>query len=72
MPRPLGDIVHGTEVGDVLSLDYLSLGENGSIDKGGLVDGGYKHVLIWMDDVSRFVWLEEAMSCSMEVAARPC
>ena len=37
---------------------------------GGLVNGGYKHVLVLMDDVSRFVWLEEAVSCSMEVAAR--
>ena len=26
MPRPLGDLVHGTEVGDVLHFDYLSLG----------------------------------------------
>ena len=71
MPRPLGDLVHGTEVADVLHFDYhLSLGESDAIDMGGLVDGGYKHVLVLMDDVSRFVWLEEAVSCSMEVAAR--
>ena len=70
MPRPLGDLVHGTEVGDVLHFDYLSLGESDAIDNGGLVDGGYKHVLVLMDDVSRFVWLEEAVSCSMEVAVR--
>ena len=70
MPRPLGDLVHGTEVGDVLHFDYLSLGESDAIDMGGLVVGGYKHVLVLMDDVSRFVWLEEAVSCSMEVAAR--
>ena len=61
MPRPLGDLVHGTKVGDVLSFDYLSLGESGAIDKGGLVDGGYKYVLVLMDDVSRFVWMKEAM-----------
>ena len=70
MPRPLGDLVHGTEVGDVLHFDYLSFGERDAIDMGGLVDGGYNHVLVLMDDVSRFVWLEEAVSCSMEVAAR--
>ena len=70
VPRPLGDLVHGTEVGDVLHFDYLSLGESDAIDMGGLVDGGYKHVLVLMDDVSRFVWLEEAVSCSMKVAAR--
>ena len=27
MSRPLGDLVHGTEVGDVLDFDYLSLGK---------------------------------------------
>ena len=54
----------------MLHFDYLSLGESDAIDMGGLVDGGYKHVLVLMGDVSRFVWLEEAVSCSMEVAAR--
>ena len=68
--RPLADLVHGTDVGDVLHFDYLSLGESDAIDVGGLVEGGYKHVLVLMDDVSRFVWLEAAASCSMEVAAR--
>ena len=70
IPRPLGDLVHGTDVGNVLHFDYLSLRESDAIDTGGLVDGGYMHVLVLMDDVSRFVWLEEAGSCSMEVAAR--
>ena len=70
MPRPLGDLVHGTEVGDVLHFDYFSLGESDAIDTSGLVNGGYKRVLVFMDDVSRYVWLEEAVSCSMEVAAR--
>ena len=70
MPRPLGDLVHDTKVGDVLHFDYLSLWENDAIDTGGLVNGGCKHVLVLMDDVSRFVWLEEAVSCSMKVAAR--
>ena len=70
MPPPLGDLVHGTEVGDVLHFDYLSLGESDAIDMSGLVDGGYKHALVLMDDVTRCVWLEEAVPCSMEVAAR--
>ena len=58
MPRPLGDLVHGTEVGGVLHFDYLSLGKSDAIDTGGLVDGSYKYVLVLMDDVSRFVWLK--------------
>ena len=62
MPRPLGDLVRGIEVGDVLHFDYLSLGESDAIDMGGLVDGGYKHLLVvLMDDLNRFVWLEEAV-----------
>ena len=55
MTRPLADLVHGMEVGDVLHIDYLSLGEGDAIDTGGSVDGGCKYVLILMDDVSRFV-----------------
>ena len=39
MPRPQGDPVHGTEVGNVLNFDYISLGESDAIDTGGLVDG---------------------------------
>ena len=61
MPRPLGDLVHGTAVGDVLHFDYLILEESDATDTGGLVDRGYKHVLVLMDAVSRFVWLEEAV-----------
>ena len=68
--HPLGDLMHGTEVGDVLHFGCLSSGESDAIDTGGLVDGGYKHVLVLMDDVSRFVCLEEAVSCSIEAAAR--
>ena len=70
MLRPLGDLLHGTEVGDGLYFDYLSLGASDAIETGGLVEGGYKHVLVLMDDVSRFVWLEKTVSCSMGVAAR--
>ena len=70
MPHPLGDLVHGTEVNDVLHFDYLSLGESDAIVTGGMSDGGYKHVLVLMDHVNRFIWLEGAVSCSMEVAAR--
>ena len=53
--------MHGTAVGDVLHFDYLILEESDAIDTGGLIDRGYKHVLVLMDAVSRFVWLEEAV-----------
>ena len=66
----MGDLVYGTEVGDVLHFDYLSPGNSDVVGVAGLVEGGYGHLLVLMEDVSRFVWLEEAASRSNEVAAR--
>ena len=62
--------MHGTEVGNVLHFDYLSPEKRGAIGVAGLVEGSYEHLLVFMEDVGRFVWLEEAAFCSSEVAAR--
>ena len=59
--RPLGEILHGTEVGEVLHFNYLKLGDS---------DDGYAYVLVLVDDVSSFVPLQPAASCTSEVAAR--
>ena len=48
VPRPLGEILYGTEVGEVLHFDYLKLGDS---------DDGYAYVLVLVDDVSSFVSL---------------
>ena len=61
VPRPLGEILHGTEVGEVLHFDYLKLGDS---------DDGYAYVFVLVDDVSWFVSLQPAASCTSEVAAR--
>ena len=61
VPRPLGEILHGTEVGEVLHFDYLKLGDN---------DDRYAYVLVLVDDVSSFVSLQLTASCTSEVAAR--
>ena len=60
-PHPLGEILHGTEVGEVLHFDYLKLGDS---------DDGYAYVLVLVDDVNSFVSLQPAASCTSEVAAR--
>ena len=59
--RPLGEILHGTEVGEVLYFDYLKLGDS---------DDGYAYVLVRVDDVSSFVSLQPAASCTSEVASK--
>ena len=61
VPRPLGEIFHGTEVAKVLHFDYLKLGNS---------DDGYSYVLVLVDGVSSFVSLQAAASCTSEVAAR--
>ena len=48
VPRPLGEILYGTEVGEVLHFDYLKLGDR---------DDGYAYVLVLVDDASSFVSL---------------
>lgn len=70
----LGDLEHDTEVGGAHQFDHLRAGEIEVNDMGGLLDGGYKHVLVLKDCASRFVWLEEAVSfdggggtCSAEI-----
>ena len=61
LPRPLGEILHGAKVGEVLHFDYLKSGDS---------DNGYAYVLLLVDDVSSFVSLQPAASCTSEVAAR--
>ena len=60
--RPMVEIFHGAEVGDVLHFDYhLELGDS---------DDGYAYVLVLVDNVNSFVSLQPAASCTSEVAAR--
>ena len=58
VPRPLGEIFHGTEVGEVLHFHYLKLGDS---------DDGYSYLLVLVNDVSSFVPLQPAASCTSEV-----
>ena len=61
VPRPLGEIFHLTEVGEILHFDYFKLGDS---------DDGCSYVLVLVDDVSLFVSLQPVASCTSEVAAR--
>ena len=61
VPRPLGGILHRTEVGEVPHFYYLQLGDS---------DDWYAYVLVLADDMSSFVFLQPAASCTRGVAAR--
>ena len=72
IPRPLGKTVHGTRPGEVLHFDYLYVGDSGPLGKGDGLDerNGFKYILVMMDDLSNFVWLEPTESCTSASTAK--
>ena len=58
-PRPLGETVHGTAPNEVVHVDYLHVGESGPQASHGLAeDGGFRYILVIMDDLSNSVLME--------------
>lgn len=71
IPRPYGDTVHGTAPGEVVHFDFLYVGRSGPEGSSGLPDeDGFRYVLVIMDDLSNYVWLEPAEACTAEVTAK--
>ena len=68
VPCPLDDVVHGTYhcTSSISALERVTL----SIEMDGLAGGGHGHLLVLMEDARQFVWLEEMVPCSSEVAMR--
>ncbi len=59
VPRPLRSAIHGTHPNEILHMDYLYMGP-GVDDK--------KYLLVLRDDLSSYVWLWSAGSCTSEHA----
>ena len=54
VPRPFGETVHGTRVGEVLHFDYLHVGKSGPLGQDGLDESdGYVYLLVMMDDLTK-------------------
>ena len=71
VPRPFGDTVHGKVPGEVVHFDYLYVGNSGPEGENGLPDeDGFRYVLVIMDDLSNFVWLEPTEACTAEITAK--
>ena len=59
VPRPLGETVHVTAPNEVVHLDYSYVGESGPQASHGLAeDGGFRYILVIMDDLSNSVLME--------------
>ena len=53
-----------------MHFDYLYVGESGPKASQGLsVDGGFRYILVIMDDLSNLVLMEPVEVCSAEVTA---
>ena len=71
VPRPLGETVHGTRPGEVVHFDYLYVGESGPLGDDGLdEEEGFKYILVMMDDMSNWVWLEPTGACTARLTAQ--
>ena len=71
VPRPLAETVHGTRPREVGHFDTLYVGVSGpSGDNGQDEDGGYSYILVMMDDVSNWVWLESTGACTARSTAQ--
>ena len=61
VPRSLGETVHGIRPGEMVHFDYLHVGASGRLgDHGFDDDKGYRYILVTMNDMSNWVWLELA------------
>ena len=57
--------MYGRRPGEVLHFDYFYVGDSGPLGKDGLREGdGFKYILVMMDDLVNFVWLEPTESCT--------
>ena len=70
VPRPLGETVHGTAPTEVVHFDYLHVGESGPQASQGLPeDGGFRYILVIMDNLSNLVSMEPEEVCTAEATA---
>ena len=70
VPRPLGEMVHGTTPNEIVHSDYLYEGESGPLAFHGLSEEAeFRYILIIMGDLSNFVSLETVAVCTAEVTA---
>ena len=68
--RPLGETVHGTAPNEVVHFYCLYVGGSGPQASQGLpVGGGFRYILVIMDDLCNFVSMEPVVVCTAEATA---
>ena len=69
VPRSMGEVVHGESVGEVVHFNLLHNGAGGRLVTKGVGKQRFQYLMI-VDDLSSFIWTEEASTWTAEVAAR--
>ena len=70
VPRPMGEVVYGESVGEVVHFDFLHFGAGGPLGTKGVGNHGYHDVVVIVNGLSSFVRMEETAPCKAEVTAR--
>ena len=70
VPRPMGEVVQGGSVSEVVHFDFLHVGAGEPLGTKRIGKQRYQYLMVIGDDLSSFVWIEEAATCTVEVAAR--
>ena len=70
VPRPVGEMVHRTAPNEVVHFYDLHVGESGpQASQGSPEDGGFRYILVNMDDLSNFVSMEPVEVCTAEATS---
>lgn len=68
-PRSLGEVVHSIEVGNVIHFNFPHIETAGGVGENGVGDEVSKYLLVLLEDVSGYMWLESAAAYPATVAA---
>lgn len=66
-PRPLREVVHGTEVGGVMLLGSPLIGSGEPLGNSGIGGAARKYLLTLAQNVTTYTWLEPAAVCTVAV-----
>lgn len=67
--RPLGELLHGERVAEVIHVGFIHIGTGGPLRKNGVRNVARKCLLVIVEDISGYVGLEPAAVCTTAVTA---
>lgn len=69
-PCPLGEMVHGARVGEVIYFDFPYIGAGGAMGKEGVGKVAFKYLFLTVEVVSGYVRIVLAVACRATATAK--